>query len=344
MLARSGQEGSREPLRFTERSTVAAAERILVTGGAGFIGSHLCDLLTKHGHQVVVLDDLSTGCVANLTGIPVELVQGSVADREAVAQAMRGVQRVVHLAALPSVVRSVENPLATHDACATGTAVVLDAARRNQARVVYAGSSSAYGDQPVAVKHEGLREEPLSPYAAAKLAGELYCRSFARVYGLPVVVTRFFNVFGPRQTADSAYAGVVAAFCHHLLRGKAPRIDGDGGQSRDFTYVEDVVEGVRRCLFAPTPGCHTVNLAYGQATTVRQLYDLLAALARPHLGGTTPPAPVAAPPRPGDVRHSLADATAARELFGFAPQIGLETGLQRTFDWYRAQAARSVSA
>ncbi|MCA8963951.1 MAG: NAD-dependent epimerase/dehydratase family protein [Planctomycetes bacterium] len=310
--------------------------RVLVTGGAGFIGSHVCELLTGQGRAVVVLDDFCTGRRDNLAGMPVEVVEGSVADPAAVAAAMRGVDKVVHLAALPSVVRSVEDPLATHHACATGTLNVLHAARIAGARVVYAGSSSAYGDQDVLVKHEQLREDPLSPYAAAKLAGELYCRSFARVYGMQVVVTRFFNVFGPRQTADSPYSGVVAAFCHALLSGRAPRIDGDGGQSRDFTYVEDVVEGVRQCLDAATPGCTTVNLAYGQATTVRELYDHLAALAAPHLGDRQPPAPLMAPPRAGDVRHSLADASAARRLFGFAPRHGLVAGLQHTFDWYRS--------
>ena len=319
-----------------------AAERTLVTGGAGFIGSHLCELLARMGRTVVALDDLSTGAAANLAGLPVDLQVGSVADPDAVERAMRGCTHVVHLAALPSVVRSVENPLATHLACATGTAVVLDAARKVGARVVYAGSSSAYGNQEVAVKHEGLREDPLSPYAAAKLAGELYCRSFARVYGLQVVVTRFFNVFGPRQPADSPYSGVVAAFCHALLHGRAPRIDGDGGQSRDFTYVEDVVEGVRRCLDGDSDGCTTVNLAYGQATTVLELYERLAGMARGRGDEVAPVAPKFAPPRQGDVRHSLADSTQARTRFGFSPQFGLEVGLRRTFDWYRAQLARST--
>jgi UDP-glucose 4-epimerase len=318
--------------------------RVLVTGGAGFIGSHVCEALRGQGREVVVLDDLSTGSADNLTGLGVELHRGSVADRDAVAAAMRGVTKVVHLAALPSVTRSVDEPLATHHACATGTATVLDAARRQQARVVYAGSSSAYGDQDVLQKHEGLRESPLSPYAAAKLAGELYCRSFARVYGLPIVVTRFFNVFGPRQPADSPYSGVVAAFCRALLAGRAPRIDGDGGQSRDFTYVEDLVQGVLQCLDADTTGCETVNLAYGQATTVRELYDRLRALALAVPGSMPPPAPEPAPPRAGDVRHSLADVTRAKALFGFAPRIGFAEGLQRTFAWYRSQSPRSSPA
>ncbi len=315
------------------------SERVLVTGGAGFIGSHVCARLCGEGRSVVVLDDLCTGFRANLEGMPVEFHEGSVADAGAVAKAMRGVRKVVHLAALPSVARSLEAPLDTHAACATGTAIVLDQARAAGARVVYAGSSSAYGNQEAKFKQEDLREDPLSPYAAAKLAGELYCRSFARVYDLPVVVTRFFNVFGPRQTADSPYSGVVAAFCRALLLGKGPRIDGDGMQSRDFTYVEDVVDGVVRCLDGSSRGCTTVNLAYGQATTVKDLYTQLALIAAKSLGLQQPPEPTFAPPRAGDVRHSLADASRARELFGFAPKIGFTKGLEKTFDWYRSQAA-----
>ena len=319
------------------------SERVLVTGGAGFIGSHVCAQLCQQGREVVVLDDLSTGSVRNLDGLAVTFHRGSITDAVAVATAMAGVRKVVHLAALPSVARSLERPLDTHHACATGTATVLHAAAAHKARVVYAGSSSAYGNQDVLQKHEDLREDPLSPYAAAKLAGELYCRSFARVYGLGVVVTRFFNVFGPRQPADSPYSGVVAAFCRALLQRKAVRIDGDGLQARDFTYVEDVVAGVLACLDADRPGCTTVNLAYGQSTTVRELYDRLAGFAAASLGpGPGQPPPVFAPPRAGDVRHSLADTTRAKTHFGFVPRIGFAEGLKRTFDWYRQHADRSM--
>lgn len=318
-------------------------ERVLVTGGAGFIGSHVCELLCRQGRTVVVLDDLSTGHRANVAHLPVGFVQGSITDPAAVAEAMRGCAKVVHLAALPSVARSVEQPLASHHACATGTVTVLDAARAQRARVVYAGSSSAYGNQEAMQKHEGLREDPLSPYAAAKLAGELYCRAFARVYGMSVVVTRFFNVFGPRQPADSPYSGVIAAFARALLDGRPVRIDGDGGQARDFTYVEDVVQGVVQCLDAASTGCETVNLAYGRSTTVQEVYEALCNLARPHLGGRTIPAPIHAPPRAGDVRHSLADTHRAAAQFHFAPRIGFAEGLQRTFDWYRQQSGRSKS-
>jgi UDP-glucose 4-epimerase len=317
------------------------SRRVLVTGGAGFIGSHVVELLERSGREVTVLDDLSTGKRGNLDGRKARFVHGSILDPVAVADAFNDVDRVVHLAALPSVARSVERPLDSHHACATGTLMVLDAARQRGARVVYAGSSSAYGDQEAPRKHEGLREDPLSPYAAAKLAGELYCRSFARVYGLGVVVTRFFNVFGPRQPADSPYSGVVAAFCRALLDRRAVRIDGDGGQARDFTYVEDVVAGVVQCLDATSPGCSTVNLAYGQSTTVRDLYDQLAAIAAARLGPGTQPAPIHAAPRKGDVRHSLAATERAKSQFGFAPRIGFAEGLIRTFDWYRREAGRS---
>ncbi|MGE3175625.1 MAG: NAD-dependent epimerase/dehydratase family protein [Planctomycetota bacterium] len=312
--------------------------RVLVTGGAGFIGSHTVATLLRRGRKVTVIDDLSTGTRANLDGPhleglrgDLEFVEGSIVDQAALDRAMRGVDRVVHLAALPSVARSLEKPLDTHHACATGTAQVLFAAHRHKARVVYAGSSSAYGNQQEQWKHEAMREDPLSPYSAAKLAGELYCRSFARVYGLPVVVTRFFNVFGPRQTPDSVYSGVVAAFCFALLRGRQPRIDGDGGQSRDFTYVEDVVDGVLLALDADTRGCEIVNLAYGRSCTVTELLQELCRVA----GRTVEP--VYAPPRAGDVRHSLADVTRAKSVLGFAPKVGFAEGIQRTFDWYRSQ-------
>jgi UDP-glucose 4-epimerase len=316
------------------------SDKVLVTGGAGFIGSHVCEQLRNQGRAVVVLDDLSTGFASNLEGLDVEFVRGSVLDEQALHAAMRGVDKVVHLAALPSVARSVEEPLATHHACATGTLQVLRAARAAGARMVYGASSSAYGDQAAMQKHEGLREDPLSPYAAAKLAGELYCRSFARVYGMAIVVTRFFNVFGPRQSADNAYAGVVAAFCRALLCSEAPRINGDGLQSRDFTYVEDVVAGVLQCLDGTSTGCETVNLAYGQACTVRDLWEQLAAAAKQRLPAVQIAAPIHAPPRLGDVRNSLADTTRAKERFGFHPRIGFREGLLRTFDWYRSRTRK----
>jgi UDP-glucose 4-epimerase len=314
-----------------------AADRVLVTGGAGFIGSHVCEQLCAEGRSVAVLDNLVTGTRDNLAGLDVDFFEGSIADADDVARAMAGVNKVVHLAALPSVARSLERPLDTHDACATGTITVLDAARKAGARVVYAGSSSAYGNQQERSKHEELREDPLSPYSAAKLAGELYCRTFARVFGQDVVVTRFFNVFGPRQPADSPYSGVIAAFCRRLILGEPVRIDGDGGQARDFTYVADLVAGVLQCLDADSTGCETVNLAYGDSTTVRDVYDLLREFTLEQLPGQVIPEPVTAPPRAGDVRHSLADVRRATQRFGFAPKVGFAEGLRETFAWYRAQ-------
>jgi UDP-glucose 4-epimerase len=309
------------------------SDRVLVTGGGGFIGSHLVHALLARGRKVTVLDNFSTGKRQNLAGMQgdLDVVEGSVAVGADVARAIRGVGAVAHLAALPSVPRSIERPLDSHEACATGAVQVLFAAQQNGARVVYAGSSSAYGDQDGQFKHEAMREDPLSPYAAAKLAGELYCRSFARVYRLPVVITRFFNVFGPRQTPDSPYSGVVAAFCYALLQNRAPRIDGDGLQSRDFTYVEDVVDGIQLALEAKTEGCSIVNLAYGQTCTVLDLFRELRRISGRDLE------PVHAAPRKGDVRHSLADVSRAKSLLGFSPRIGFAEGLARTYDWYRSQ-------
>ncbi len=311
--------------------------RYLVTGGAGFIGSHVVAGVLARGDHATVLDNLSTGSRDNLQEVigevggadRLQLVEGSVTDDRSVAAAMDGVDGVVHLAALPSVVRSVEEPRESHDNNVTGTVVVLDAARRRGVKVVYAGSSSAYGDQDQDYKSEDLREQPLSPYAATKLAGELYCRSFAQVYDLPVVVTRFFNVFGPRQVPDSPYSGVVAAFCFALLRDKRPRIDGDGSQSRDFTYVGDVARGILLALDTDTEGCHTVNLACGGNHSIRNLLDALI-----EVSGVSVE-PEFAPPRTGDVMHSRADISRIRALLGFEPQVSFVDGLRHTYDWYR---------
>lgn len=313
------------------------SDRVLVTGGAGFIGSHVCEQLCRQGREVVVIDNLCTGKRDNLAGLDVRFVEGSIAVAADIEAAMQGVNKVVHLAALPSVARSLERPLDTHEACATGTVNVLHAAHKVGARVVYAGSSSAYGNQQEMRKHEQLREDPLSPYSAAKLAGELYCRTFARVFDMNVVVTRFFNVFGPRQPADSPYSGVIAAFCRSLILGLPVRMDGDGGQARDFTYVEDLVTGVLQCLDADSTGCETVNLAYGDSTSVLQLYQQLRDFTKQQLPDQVIPDPTMMPPRTGDVRHSLADVTRAKERFGFAPSVGFAEGLAKTFAWYRAQ-------
>ena len=315
-----------------------SAKRILVTGGAGFIGSHIVAGLLGRGTAVTVLDDFSTGSRENLRQVQADpqgradlrIVDGSVTDPGAVAAGCEGAEVVIHLAALPSVTRSVEAPLVSHDRNVTGALVVLDEARRRGLKTVYAGSSSAYGDQDVEFKTESLRESPLSPYAATKLAGELYCRAFSRVYGVPTVVTRFFNVFGPRQVPDSPYSGVVAAFCYALLKGKKPFIEGDGLQSRDFTYVEDVVRGVLLAMDTQTSGCHTVNIACGKSHSVKELLETLQRIAG------TGVAPEMRPPRAGDVRHSKADIGAAKALLGYAPRVSFAEGLERTFAWYRS--------
>lgn len=308
------------------------SKRYLVTGGGGFIGSHMVDGILRQGAAATVLDNFCTGKRENLAGFKGDLriVEGSITDPKAVASACEGVSGIIHLAALPSVTRSVEEPVFSHENNVTGAVVVLDEARRKGIKVVYAGSSSAYGDQDCEFKVETLRESPLSPYAASKLACELYCRAFSKVYGLPTVVTRFFNVFGPRQVPDSPYSGVVAAFCYALLKGKKPFIEGDGSQSRDFTYVEDVVRGVLLAMDTPTTGCHTVNLACGGSHTVKELLDVL----QQHAG--TKVVAEMRPPRKGDVKHSKADISAAKALFGFEPKVSFSEGLKRTYDWYRS--------
>lgn len=309
--------------------------RYTVTGGAGFIGSHLTELLLSKGYGVTVLDNFSSGSHANLEGFEGDLriVEGSIVDPKAVDAATEGVDGVFHLAAVPSVVRSIEAPLESHEQNVTGALQVLDGARKKGLRVVYAGSSSAYGDNEAPAKSEDLRENPLSPYAATKLAGELYCRVFAEVYDMQVVVTRFFNVFGPRQVPDSPYSGVVAAFCFALLKageGARPRIDGDGGQTRDFTYVTDVAAGCLAAMQADVKGCEVVNLACGGNHSVRNLLDQLIECSGVQVE------PIAAPARTGDVRDSTANISRARELLGFEPQVSFAEGLRRTFDWYRS--------
>jgi UDP-glucose 4-epimerase len=308
----------------------------LVTGGAGFIGSHLVEHLAAAGRRVRVLDDFSTGLRDNLAHVhpAPEIKSGDVADPEAVTEAMQGVGVVYHLAALASVQRSVEAPADTHRACATGTLCVLDAARRAGARrLVYAASSSAYGIPAGEVQTEQDPIQPLSPYAAAKLAGELYAQSFASTYGLETVRLRFFNIFGPRQRADSPYSGVIALFTAALTAGRSPTVFGDGLQSRDFTYVTDVVQAITRAAEAPGVSGQVYNVGTGRSTTV---LDLIAALNR--LLGTRVE-PKHAPPRAGDVRHSRADISRTRRDLGYEPTVSFEDGLARTLAWYREQAS-----
>jgi len=299
----------------------------LVTGGAGFIGSHLAEALVKQGHTVRVLDDFSSGKEDNLGPVKgaVQLYQASITSADAVRQAVAGCDIVFHLAALPSVTKSVESPLASHDACATGTLTVLDAARHaNVRRVVYAASSSAYGDQPGDVRRESDPLVPLSPYAAAKLAGEHYCQCCTAVYGLETVRLRFFNVFGPRQDAKSPYSGVISLFSAAMARGQTPTIYGDGLQTRDFVYVADVVQALVKAAQAPRASGNVYNIGTGQSVTildlVKHLNDLLG----------TSLQPVHGPARAGDVRHSLADIALARRDLSFEPQVSFREGLART--------------
>lgn len=316
--------------RDTTNGKGQSVANILVTGGAGFIGSHLVDSLVEQGHAVRVLDDLSTGNPHNLQGVRgrFELLQGSVADDEAVRRAMVGREVVYHLAALPSVVKSVEDPLGSHDICAGGTLRVLDAARRvGVRRVVYAGSSSAYGDQPGEKRTEDDALIPLSPYAAAKLAGEHYCTCASVVYGLETVRLRFFNVFGPRQDAKSPYSGVIALFLAAMSRGTAPTIFGDGLQARDFVYVADVVQALTLAAEKPGIGGRVYNVGTGIGTTVLDL----AARINELLG--TDLQPQHGPARAGDVRFSCADITRIRAELGYAPRVPFAEGLKRTYEW-----------
>jgi nucleoside-diphosphate-sugar epimerase len=307
----------------------------LVTGGAGFIGSHLAQTLLGRGERVRIADNLSTGHRRNLDvlGDRPEVLVGDLADPAFAQEAVAGVDYVLHQAAIPSVPRSVADPLTSHRANLDATLAVLLAARdAGVRRVVYAGSSSAYGDTPVLPKREDMPPNPLSPYALQKLVGEQYLQMFTKLYGLDTVTIRYFNVFGPRQDPSSPYSGVIALVVSRLLRGQAPSIVGDGEQTRDFTYVDNVVDGVLRAATAPAATGEVINVATGTRISINQLADSLQRV----LGVDIPPVHV--PPRQGDVRDSLADITKARTLLGYQPLVSLDEGLRRTVDWYRAQA------
>ena len=310
-------------------------KRCLVTGGAGFIGSHLVDALAADGLHVRVLDDFSSGNPANLAeaGDRVEVMRGSVTDPEAGVRAVAGCDVVFHLAAIASVTRSVEAPLVSHDACATGTLHVLDAARRaGVGRVVFAGSSSAYGDQPGDMRVESDPLLPLSPYATAKLAGEHYCQAFTSVYGLATVRLRFFNVFGPRQDAKSPYSGVIALFIDAMTRGKTPTIFGDGMQARDFVYVANVVQALRLAARADNAVGRVYNIGSGGSVTILELVRHLNEL----LGSSIVPNHEA--PRAGDVRISQASIDLARRELAYEPAVSFRAGLALTLQAARAGA------
>jgi len=307
---------------------------VLVTGGAGFIGSHIATALIQSGARVRVLDDLSTGHRENIDeiGSKADFIEGSVADEKLLSKALDGVELIFHEAAIPSVPRSVQAPRESHIASVDGTFSLLLAAKDKKVkRVVYAASSSAYGDQQAPSKSETMAPDPLSPYAVAKLVGEYYCQVFTRVYGLETVSLRYFNVFGPRQDPSSEYSGVVSRFISSLLSGEQPVIYGDGEQSRDFTYIDNVVAANLSAAEAKEASGKVINVANGVSITLNQLLAELKDLTGNHdVKASYRDA------RVGDVRHSLADISLARKLLGYESKVGLREGLQRTIDWWKS--------
>jgi UDP-glucose 4-epimerase len=304
----------------------------LVTGGAGFIGSHIAEALVARGDRVRVLDNLSTGHVTNMASFraKIEFFQADLLAASSVAQAMRGVDCVIHHAALASVPLSVERPLDVHAACATGTLILLEEARRaGVRRVVYAASSSAYGDQPGNVKHETDLPSPLSPYAAAKLAGEMYCQAYSAMQSVETVALRYFNIFGPRQDPNSPYSAVIPLFISAMLKGEQPIVYGDGMQSRDFCFVSNVVQANLLAADAPDVNGRMFNIASGKSTDLLTLLSVLNRL----LGMDVKPRHD--PPRAGEVRESRADITEALRRLGYNPEVDFEEGLRRSIDYYR---------
>ncbi len=308
---------------------------VLVTGGAGFIGSHVVRALAARGDEVRVLDNLTSGSRRNLEGVELDLVEGDIAGADVVREAMAGVTHVIHLAALVSVPRSVAEPTLSNATNVVGTLNVLVAARdRGIRRVVLASSSAVYGDAGEGANHEGMPLHPTSPYGVDKAAAEMYASVFHAAFGLETVALRYFNVFGPRQDPSSGYAAAVPKFISGLLDGRPPVIFGDGGQTRDFTYVENVVHANLLALEAPRAAGLSLNVATGVSVDVNTLAaELAAAVGCPDLR------PVHTDPRVGDIRHSSASIERAREALGFAPVVDLREGLARTVAWYREQAA-----
>ena len=307
----------------------------LVTGGAGFIGSHITEELSRRGEHVRVVDSLITGHRKNLTHLSgIDFLEGDLADFAVARRAVQGVDYVLHQAAIPSVPRSVEDPITSNRANIDSTLNVLVAARDARVkRVVYAGSSSAYGNTPTLPKHEGMPTNPLSPYALQKLVGEQYMQMFTALYGLETVTIRYFNVFGPRQDPSSPYSGVISIFAKALLENKSPTIYGDGEQTRDFTYVANVVDGVLRAVTAPDASGQVVNVATGTSISLNRLFasmrDIFGSRLEVGYG----------PVRSGDVKDSLADIERARTLLGYEPSVSFEAGLKKTIDWYRSAAS-----
>lgn len=314
---------------------------VCVTGGAGFIGSHITRALVDCGATVRVIDDFSNGREENLSAIRnrITLIHGSILDESALREATQDAEIIFHQAAVTSVPRSLDDPLGCHEVNATGTAHVLEAARRNHerapCRVIYAASSSMYGDQPTSPKVESLCPAPLSPYAASKLAGESLLRAYAASYALPCLSLRYFNIFGPGQRADSPYAAVLPIFAERMMRGEKPTVYGDGTQTRDFTHVINVVHANLLAGAAPAEQLRgePVNIACGKSYSLLELVERMAGL----LG--VEPRCEFAPPRPGDVVHSHASIQRARDLLGYEPQISFDAGLADTIDAVRAQRA-----
>jgi nucleoside-diphosphate-sugar epimerase len=303
----------------------------LVTGGAGFIGSHMVEALRRRGDRVRVADSLVTGKRSNLEHIDqVEFLEGDLADPAFAVEAVRGVDYVLHQAAIPSVPRSVDDPLTSNRANIDATLSLLVAARdAGVKRVVYAGSSSAYGNAAALPKQEDMPTGPLSPYALQKLVGEQYMQLFTELYGLSTVTIRYFNVFGPRQDPSSAYSGVISLFIRYLVEGRSPTIHGDGGQTRDFTFVTNVVDGALRASQATSEvSGKVINVATNSRISLNDLFQTIKSIT----GATVEP--IYGAPRAGDVRDSLADITRARNLLGYTPIVGLEEGLRETVAWY----------
>ena len=314
--------------------------RFVVTGGAGFIGSNTVDELMRRGHSVVVRDDLSAGKEENLADVrnKISFIKGSITDLETVRKAMHEADYVLHLAARTSVPRSVKDPIETNRINVDGTLNVLLAARDAKVkRVVFAASSSAYGETPTLPKVETMQPAPISPYGVTKYVGELYAQTFGRVYGLENVSLRYFNVFGPRQDPNSPYSGVLSKFCTAFLESTQPVIYGDGEQSRDFTYVENVVQANLLACEAPNASGKVFNVGTGNRFTLNQTVALLQRIAGENLESKYEP------PRDGDILHSQADITQSRAVLGYNPTVEFEEGLQRTFDWYRQVHAKALA-
>jgi UDP-glucose 4-epimerase len=307
-------------------------DRFLVTGGAGFIGSNICRRLVAEGCFVRVVDNLLTGKKSNLNSVidKIEFIEADMGDEDIARSAMKDVDVVLHQGALPSVPRSVDDPALTHKHCVEATFTLLLAARdAGIKRFVYASSSSAYGDTPTLPKVETMPPQPLSPYAVAKLVGEYYCSVFSRVFGLETVSLRYFNVFGPHQDPTSQYAAAIPAFVTAALKGEPATIFGDGEQSRDFTYVDNVVDANLLAARAKRTGGEVLNIACGEAVTVNAIIDMINKL----LGKAIEPIHTA--PRSGDIKHSLADISLARSLLGYEPKVSFQQGLDKAIGWYR---------